>query len=257
MRSIWSGMIGFGLINIPVKMYAATKEGGLSFDYLNRRDMRPIRNVRVDRSTGEEVPYRDIVKGYEYRKGDYVVMQDEDFRRANVRRTQTIDVVDFVTADSVDMKLIEKPFYLEPVKDARKAYTLLREALKQAGKVGVVRYVLRTREHLGLLKAEGKVIVLDQLRFAGEIRPPEGLELPENEEISEDELALALRLIGQLSKPFNPGEFKDSYTEELKSVIEHKARGQVPHPRGEAAAATSVAELLDKLKESLEFAHRK
>jgi DNA end-binding protein Ku len=257
MRSIWSGMISFGLINIPVKMYVATQEQGINFDYLNRKDLSPIRYARVDRSTGEEVAYRDIVRGVEYEKGNYVVLQDEDFRRASVRKTQTIDVVDFTAESAIDIKLLEKPFYLEPAKEARKVYALLREALYRSGKVGVARFVLRTREHMGILKAEGDVIVLDQIRFASEIRKPAGLALPKNEAITDNEIDLALRLIDQLSQPFHPEKFKDTYTEELKSMIENKARGKIRHVHAEKQAPTKVPDLLARLKESLEDAHRR
>jgi DNA end-binding protein Ku len=251
-------MISFGRINIPVKMYLATRDRGLSFDYLNKRDMNPVRYVRVDRATGEEVPYRDIVRGYEYRKGAYVVVQDEDFRRANVRKTRTIELMHFVRQADIDIKLVERPFYLEPAREAGTGYALLREALARSGKVGVARFVLRNREHLGILKAEGDVIVLDQMRFNSEMRPTAGLELPGRADVPEEELTLAVQLIERLSKPFRPEEFRDTYTEELKWTIERKAQGTLRQARAAASPPTQVEDILARLQESLaEYAHRK
>ncbi|MGD0230151.1 MAG: Ku protein, partial [Syntrophorhabdales bacterium] len=197
MRSLWSGAISFGLIHIPVKLYTAVEEGNLDLDMLRRQDLCPIRYARVCRDTGEEVPYQDIVKGYEYRKGDYVVLEDEDFRAANVRKTQTVDIVEFVEAHEIDPKLLEKPYYLEPTRQARKAYALLREALKKTAKVGVGTFVLRNREHLVAIRPEGDLIVLEQMRFADEIRKPAGLDLPGKEEASDRELEIAIKLIDQ------------------------------------------------------------
>lgn len=254
MRSLWSGMISFGLINIPVRLYTAARERSLNFDYLRRKDLCPIRYARVCRTTGEEVPYRDIVKGYEYQKGDYVVLQDEDFKRANVRRTQTMEVVDFAREDEIDIKFLEKPFYVEPRKDSARIYALFREALERSGKVAIVKFVMRTREHLGLLKAEGRAIVLDQMRFQTDLLDPAELDLPGKEELSEREIELALKLVDQMTSPFHPEEFKDTYTEELKELIENKARGKTVRPRGGKATPTKIPELLAKLRESLEYA---
>ena len=226
MRSIWSGAISFGLIHIPVKLYAAVEEKGPDLDMLRRQDLCPIRYARVCRDTGEEVPYQEIVKGYEYRKGDYVVLEDEDFRRANAVKTQTIDIVEFVDVREIDLKFLEKPYYLEPTKQARKAYALLREALKKTAKVGVGTFVLRNREHLVALKPEDDLIVLEQMRFADEIRTPAGLNLPSKDEASERELDIAIKLIDQLTEPFKPEQFHDTYREELERVIRREGRGK-------------------------------
>jgi DNA end-binding protein Ku len=255
-RSIWSGGISFGLIYIPVKLYTAVRERGLDFDMLRKRDLCPIKYVRVCRNTGEEVPYKEIVKGYEYRKGDYIVLQDEDFKRANVRKTQTIEIVSFADEHEIDPKYFEKPYYLGPIEESRGAYVLLREALRTSERVGVARFVLRTREHIGVLKAEGRVIVLEQLRYDSEVINPDGLDLPE-EEISRKELDVAIKLIDQLTEHFRPDRYHDTYTEELKRVINEKARGKAPKAVGEAPKPTDIADLMTRLRESLERAQKK
>jgi DNA end-binding protein Ku len=256
MRALWSGMISFGLINIPVKLYPAAKERELELNYLRKKDLCPIRYARVCRTTGEEVPYRDIVRGFEYRKGDYVVLEDDDLKRANALKTGTLQVVEFVDEREIDIKLLEKPFYLEPGQDAAKVYALLREALLRANRVAVVRFVLKTREHMGILKADEKVIVLNQMRFQEDLCPVSGLVLPENERITADELSMTLRLINSLSVPFHAENYRDTYTRELKQVIEEKARGKLPREvPEEKIQPTKVPDLLARLKESLEYAH--
>lgn len=221
---------------------------------LRKQDLCPISYARVCRDTGEEVPYEEIVKGYEYRKGDYIVIEDEDFRRANVRKTQTIDIEEFVDEREIDTKFFEKPYYLEPTKQARKAYALLREALKKTGKVGVGRFVLRSRERLVALKPEGDLIVLEQMRFVSELRKPEGLNLPAGDEANNRELSVAIKLIDQLTEPFKPEQFHDTYREELERVIAEKAAGRTPEARGEKPIPTEVPDLMAKLRESLERA---
>ena len=257
MHSIWSGAISFGLIHIPVKLYTAVEEGGIDLDMLRREDLCPIRYARVCRDTGEEVPYQDIVKGYEYEKGNYVVLTDEDFKRANVAKTQTIDIFEFVDAGEIDPKLFEKPYYLEPTKQARKAYALLREALKKTAKVGVGKFVLRNREHLVVTKPEEDLIVLEQMRFLDEIRKPAGLDLPGKEEATERELEIAVKLIDQLTEPFRPELFHDTYRQELERVIAEKAQGETPRPKEETPRPTEVPDLMAKLRESLERARKR
>lgn len=257
MRAIWSGAISFGLILIPVKLYTAVEEGGLDLDMLRKQDLCPIGYARVCRNTGEEVPYEDIVKGYQYKKGDYVVLEDEDFKRASVRKTQTIDIIEFVDHREIDAKLLAKPYYLEPTKQARKAYALLREALKKTGKVGVGRFVLRNREHLVTLKPEEDLIVLEQMRFVDEIKKPVGLDLPAKDEASDREIEIAIKLIDQLTEPFRAEEFHDTYREELKRVIDEKARGKPVKVEEEKLVPTEVPDLMARLRESLEQARKK
>lgn len=254
MRSFWSGAISFGLIYIPVKLYNASETNELSFHMLRRSDKSRIRYVRVAADTGEEVPAEEIVKGYEYSKGEYVVLEEDDFRKANVKKTQTIEMITFVDAAQVDHKLYEKPYYLEPVKGAAKAYALLRDALARSGKVGIGRFVLRNRETLGVVKPEGQVLVLNQMRYASEIRDPNDLALPGVGEVSEKELEMAVSLIETLTGPWNPEQYTDTYTEDLQRIIQAKIEGREPAPEAEAPIPIEVTDLFAKLSQSLEQA---
>jgi DNA end-binding protein Ku len=197
------------------------------------------------------VPYDEIVKGYEYGEGDYIVLTEEDFARADVRRTKTIDIEGFVEEAEIDVRYFEKPYYLEPQKGAAHAYALLREALEQSGKVGIGRFVMRNRENLAVLKPVGPVITLTQIRFPAELRSPAQLDLPEEGRAKGRELEMALSLIDQLSQPFQPETYHDTYTEELKTVIAEKAKGRKPRTKGEAPAATKVQDLMEALRASL------
>ncbi len=257
MRSIWTGAISFGLINIPVRLYTAVKDTRPDLDMLHKKDLSPIRYARVCKADGEEIPFSEIVKGYEYQKGDYVVLEDEDFKRANARKTQTIDIQDFVEEKEIDTKLLEKPYYLEPTKESRKAYMLLAQGLKKTGKIGVGKFVLRTREHLVALKPQDGMLVLDQMRFIDQIVSPEALDIPKDEKVSAKELDLAIKLIDQLTTPFHPEEYRDTYSEELMKIIDDKAHGKKPKPVGERPVPTAVPDLMAKLKESLSEAKRK
>ncbi len=255
MASIWSGAISFGLIHIPVNLYTAVTEKGLDFDMIRKADLCRIRYARVCRATGEEVPYDQIVKGYQYRKGDYVILEDEDFKKASVKKTQVIEILSFAQKDDIDMKLLEKPYYLEPGKGAQKAYALLREALKRSERVGIARFVLRTRERMAILKAEESLIVLEQMRFKDEVRNAEGLNLPA-EKTTAKEIDMALKLIDQLTEPFRPEDFHDTYTDELKKVIQAKAQGKVVEVKEEEPVPTAAPDLLSKLRESLAHAQK-
>lgn len=260
MRSIWSGAISFGLIYIPVQLYNASKSDELDFDMLRRGDLCPIRYARVCRETGEEVPYEDIVKGYEYEKGKYVVLEPEDFRRANVKKTETIDIFAFIDEAEIDDKYLEKPYYLEPDKKkggAGRVYALLREALRKSKKVGVARFVLRTREHLAVLRPEGDVLLLNQMRFAGEILAPDGLELPERAKPNTRELNMAVKLIEELTEPWEPDKYHDTYIEDLKNLIHEKVEGREPQPAEEEEIPEEVTDLFARLNASLEQARER
>lgn len=256
MRSIWSGAISFGLIYIPVKLYNASQDQGLDFDMLRRGDLCRIRYVRVCEETGEEVDYSDIVKGYEYENGKYVVLEREDFIRANVKKTRTIDIVAFVDGHEIDEKYLEKPYYLVPDKEADKVYALLREAMKESGKAGVARFVLRNREHMALLKPDGEALTLIQMRFASEIRPEDGLDLPAAEGYSGKELDMAVKLIDRLTEPWEPEQFHDTYTEDLQRLIQEKVEGVEVRPVEEEPIPEQVTDLFARLAESLEKVDR-
>jgi DNA end-binding protein Ku len=219
---------------------------------LHKKDHEPIRYARICREDGKEVPWDEIVKGYEYAKGDYVILTDEDFKKANARKTKTIDITEFTDEDEIDIRYFEKPYYLEPDKNAQKAYALLREALKRSKKVAIAKFVLRNREHLALIKPVGNALVMDQMRFQNEVRQPVDLNLPNKGDASKKEIDMALALIDHLSSPFAPEDFHDTYTEELEDIIAAKAKGKKPKKQGNEPQPTQVKDLMSMLKASLE-----
>lgn len=254
MKAFWSGAISFGLIYIPVKLYTATKERRMDFNMLRKGDLCPIKYVRVCSSTGEEVPYQEIVKGYEIEKGEYVVLKEEDFKKANPKKAQTIEIIEFVDEKEIDSIFFEKPYYLEPDKSAVKVYGLLREALNKTKKVGVAKFVIRNLEHLAIVKPEGNLIILNQIRYSSEIKKPEDLLIPKNIEYSEKEIDMAVQLVEQLSDRFEPEKIKDTYSEELQKIIESKAKGLEIVTSEAPPRPTEVEGLLKKLEESLKYA---
>ncbi|MBI2798363.1 Ku protein [Candidatus Saccharibacteria bacterium] len=252
MRSIWNGSISFGLVNIPVSLYSGSAaHEGLDLDMLHKSDHSPIRYARVCRQDGKEIPYNDIVKGYEFRKGDYIELTDEDFKKADVHKTKTIDIKQFVDEAEIDIRYFEKPYYLEPQKGAEHAYALLREALEQSSKLAVAIYVLRNRESLAVIKPVGKALVLIQMRFPADLKEPTGLKFPPKEKVDAGEMKMAITLINKLTKHYIAEDWHDTYTEELEEIIEQKAKGKKPKSHGKAPAKTEAHDLMAKLKESL------
>jgi DNA end-binding protein Ku len=257
MKSIWKGAISFGLVNIPVRLYSATERETVDFHMLSKRDQSRIRFLRVSEATGKEVPYEEIVKGYELEDGGYVVVTDEELAEAAPEKSGTIDIQEFVDESEISSLYFDKPYYLEPDKSASKAYALLREALGKSRKVGISQFVLRNREHLCALKAVDDVLVLNALRFSSEIRQSAELSLPTKEKVSTSELNLALKLIEGLTDKFDPKKYKDTYTEEIKKVIDAKAKGQKIKAPSKAAPSTKVIDLTAALKESLKAPKKK
>lgn len=253
MRSIWSGAISFGLVNIPVKLYSATGENGLNFDMLAKKDLSPIHYKRVSES-GHEVEFKDIVKGYEIEKGRYVVLTDKDFEKAAVAKTKTIAIQNFTHEDEIDPIYYEKAYYLEPDKGAEKPYALLREALSQSKKVGIASFVLRNREHIAAIKTMGNIILLNEMKYQADIRDYNSLSLPSSGSVSDKELSMALKLVEQLTEPFKPEQYKDTYIEELKKVIEAKAEGKEITTTEKAPHATETKDLFKALEASFEAA---
>ncbi len=251
MRAIWTGSIGFGLVNIPVKLYSASQSSSLDLRMLNKKDLSPIKYKRIDEETGKEVPWDDIVKGYDV-DGKYVILDDEDFERASQKKNKVIEIDNFVATDEIPTTYYEKPYYLEPVKDAAHAYGLLLEALKKSKKVGIASFVLRNRESLAVLKTVDNVIVLNQIRFPEEIKSIRGLNLPEKQTFSAKELDLALNLIEQYSSKLDLKEYRDTYTEELMKFIRQKARGKMPETPNLKVVPTKTTDLMKQLKASLE-----
>lgn len=258
MRSIWTGTISFGLIHIPVNLYSATAGRQLSFKYLRKGDLCPISYVKVCRNDGKEVKYDDIVKGYEYQKGDFVILEDEDFKKADAEKTQTIEISEFVDRAEIDEKYYDKPYYLEPGKGANKAYVLLREALRRSNKVGIAKFVLRNKEHLAALEVNDEAIILNQMRFPEELRPKDELDIPYKADYSKKELDIAIQLIEQLSEHFEEDKYHDTYTDKLKKIIAKKAKGETVHVgKQKKIKVTEAPDIMETLRKSLEAARKK
>lgn len=249
MRAVWKGWLSFGLINIPVNLYSAAAEKELSFHLLHKKDLSPIHYTRVCDKDGHEIPWEEIVKGYELEGGRWVVLTEADFEKANIKRVKSIEILDFVNEGEIDSVYYERPYYLEPQKGGAKAYSLLREALVETGVVGVVKFVLHNREHLGVIKPYKSFLVLNQLRFANELRAP-SIDLPKAP-FSKKEIAMATKLIDQLTVKFNPKHYKDEYRDELLDVIKHKAKGKALHAKGKAPTKTPRADLTKILQSSM------
>ncbi|RUQ99344.1 non-homologous end joining protein Ku [Legionella septentrionalis] len=252
MRAIWSGSISFGLVNIPVKIYSAVENHTLNLDLLRRQDLCPIRYSRVCQTDGKEVPWEDIAKGYEYRNGDIVLLEKKDFAEANVKKTHAIEISEFVLQEEIDSIFYETPYYLAPQKDGIKAYALLREALKKTKKVGVGEFVLRTHESLVIIKPYHDALLLNKLRYKDDIRETKSLNLPEAEHIKPAELKMAMQLIEQLTEEFKPEVFKDTYMDDLKKLIEAKAKGKKVKTAKPAPAREKVTDIMELLKKSIQ-----
>ncbi len=256
MRSIWKGSIGFGLVNIPVKMYAATEESTLPFVTLDKSNHARIRYKKINESTGKDVNETDIVKGYKF-GGNYVIMEEEDFQKATPEKMDHLEIVQFISEKEIDAVYFEKPYYLEPEKTGAKAYALLRDALKKEGKAALGPLVYHKREWVCLIKPLNEFLVMHRLRFAQEIRTTEGLVAPKAD-IKGDELKLASSLINQLTKPFKPEQFKDEFSDKLIKVIEAKAKGKTSTVKPLKVVHNSTTEdLMQKLKASLKTPAKK
>ena len=258
MRAIWSGAISFGLVNIPVKLNSAVDASeGLDFDMLSKKDMAPIRYARIDTKTGKEVAWKDIVKGYQYTKGKYVVITDDDFKKASPEKSKTIDIIQFVKEDEIDPIFYEKPYYLVPDKGAEKSYHLLIKGLEETKTIGLAEFMMRNRVHVCALKSYNGVLLLNQMRYADEIREVPEIEKGKSVRISPKEIQLATKLIQQLTDKFKPEDFKDTYIAELKKVIKAKAAGkEIKIPEVKKSTAT-VKDLMEVLKQSLDTAPKK
>ena len=264
-RALWQGSISFGLVTIPVALYAAkSPHSDIRFNMLHRTDMRPVRNKRWD-DEEHEVPWEEIVRGYEYEPDRYVVIADDELKAAGVEATQSVDIIHFVDAAAIDPAYYDTPYYTEPTKPGRKAYALLRETLKRTGKVGVARVVIRTRQHLCALRADGEMLVVEVLRWPYQLRDASEFDLPAGDlttlGVSEPELAMAEQLVGAMSAEWAPEEYTDTYRDAVLSIIEEKAtRGEIASLAGAGADAGEPAEpgggqvvdIMTLLKRSLE-----
>ena len=254
MRAIWKGSISFGLVNIPIALYPATRREELSFRLLRKGDLSPVNYKRVAEKDGKEVPWEQIVKGYEYEKGKYVVLRDEDFQRVDLEATQTVDIQDFVDQDEIDPMFFYKPYYLEPQKGGDKAYALLRDALQDSKKVGIAKVVIKTRQYLAGVKPEDGALVLELMHFADELADTGKLHVPEKVEVGKREMNMAKCLIDSMSSKWNPEKYRDDYREALMEVIEEKVKvggkeiEEKPKPKKKP---TKVIDLVQVLQQSL------
>src|SRR5437588_3188380 len=254
-RAIWKGSISFGLVNIPIGLYPATRKEDLSFRLLRKSDLSPVNYKRVAQKDGKEVPWDQIVKGYEYEKGKFVVLKEEDFQRVDLEATQTVDIQDFVDLDEIDPMFFYKPYYLEPQKGGDKAYVLLRDALEASKKVGIAKVVIKTRQYLAGVKAEDSVLVLELMHFAEELAESDKLHVPKKIEPGKREINMAKALIDSMSSKWNPEKYRDDYREALMEVIEEKVEAggkEIEEKPKKAPKPTKVIDLVSVLQQSLE-----
>ena len=254
-RAIWKGSISFGLVNIPIALYPATRREEFKFRLLRKSDLSPVSYKRVAEKDGKEVPWDQIVKGYEYEKGKYVVLKDEDFERVDLEATQTVDIQDFVHQEEIDPIFFYKPYYLEPQKGGDKAYALLRDALKDSNKIGIAKVVIKTRQYLAGVKPEDGVLVLELMHFADELADPGKLHVPKKTEVGKREMNMAKSLIDSMSSKWNPEKYRDDYREALMEVIEEKVEDggkEIEEKPKKARKPTKVIDLVSVLQKSLE-----
>jgi DNA end-binding protein Ku len=266
-RKVWKGAIVFGLVHIPVTLYPASKPNELDFDLLDRRDMAPIGYERINKRTGKAVAWDDIVKGYEYEDGRYVVMSDEDFRQANPKATQTVEILAFVDADSIEPRYFDTPYRLTPDKRGEKGYALLRETLKRAGKIGIAQVVIRTRQHLAALLPQDKFLMLQALRYADEILPDAELEEPpaslKAAGVGAREIKMAEQLVADMTEPWKPQAYKDTFRNDLLARVKQKIKaGETelvtqPEKGGTKQEGAQVIDLMAALKRSIESGKRR
>jgi len=229
-RELWKGAIRFGLVHVPVALYPAEQGEELAFTMLDRRDLQPVGYKRYNKATGDEVPYDQIVKVYEYEEGRYVTLEKEDFKRANVEASQTIDIVGFVDAGDIPPYYYEAPYYTAPAKHGEKGYALLRETLERTHRVAIANVVIRTRQHLAMLYPRENHLILNTLRYQNEIRPAEDIDVPKDlhaAKVQPNELKMAERLIDDMTMKWKPEEYHDTYRDDLMKMIEEKAAGHV------------------------------
>lgn len=249
MRSMWKGALSFGLVSIPIEMYLASKEREFKFVLLHDKDFSPIRYARICKEEEKEVPWNHVVKGFETEKGNFTIMASEDFKKAGQERSETIDIQLFAHEDEVDTIYFEKPYYLEPQRGASKAYALLVAALKKSKKVGIATYVLHDRAHLGLIKTQGDILILNQMRYSSEIVKANSLKIPKGS-LSAKEVSMALELVESMTDAFKAEHFKDTYAQQLKKIMQGKSK-KVAVAASKKQPSAKVYDIMSALKASL------
>lgn len=255
MRAIWKGAISFGLVNIPVSLFPALRREELKFRLLRASDHSPVNYKRVAQADGKEVPWDQIVKGYEHEKGKFVVLKDEDFARVDVEATQTVDIIHFVKLAEVNPLLFNKPYYMEATKGGEKAYVLLREALVDTGKIGIAKVVIKTRQHLAAIKPQEKGLMLELMHYPEDLLEPAEFKTPAKKAPGAQELKMARSLIETMTAPWEPEDYEDEYHEVLEKIIEdkvkHKGRDTKAAPAAKSKRASNVIDLVAVLQQSL------
>lgn len=255
MRPIWKGAISFGLVTIPISVFPATSSSEkVSFRMLRKGDLSPIRYKRIAEVDGREVPWDDIVKGYEYEKDKFVVFDDKDFESLDLGSTDTIAIQDFVELEQINPMFFHTPYYLEPMKGGGGAYALLRDVLAETGKVGVAKVTMRNREHLAAVKANGAMLVMELMHFAHELAPADAIKVPEDRKIGPREKDMAKTLVNQMTADWQPERYQDEYVEAVMKLVDQKVKAggrEIPGHKRHAPAATNVVDLVKVLQESL------
>lgn len=259
MRTLWNGAISFGLVTIPVSLYPATRREDLKFKMLRKSDLSPINYKRVAEADGKEVPWDEIVKGYEHEKGKFVVIKEEDFARVDVEATQTVDIINFVAIEDVDPLLFYKPYYLEVGKGGDKAYVLLRDALVKAGKIAIAKVVIRARQHLAAVKPQKDGLVLELMHFPDELVDAEEFKEPKEKAVGKAEMQMAEQLIDSMSSDWKPEEYTDEYRDALEKLIEDKIEhgGEAEPAPAKKKKPTNVVDLVSILQQSIQDSQSK
>ena len=256
-RALWKGSISFGLVNIPIELHTAVRNHRPKFRMLHAKDRSPIRLERVCQRDGHPVAWEDLVKGYEYEKGHFVVLSKEDFQAAALNKTRTVDIVDFVKAEEIDDRYFETPYYLTPAKGGERAYALLREAIRDSGRVGIAKFILRDAQHLAALEPIGDALVLTVMRFADELVDEEPFDLPSASGVRKPELDMAKALVNSLASEWKPEKYTDQYRENLMRIIQSKAKGKhIELEAEEEPRQAEVVDLMERLRKSLGQAGR-
>ncbi|MFN7918194.1 MAG: Ku protein [Vicinamibacterales bacterium] len=254
-RALWKGSISFGLVNIPIELHTAVRDTRPHFRMLHAKDKSPVRFERVCIRDGHPVAWEDLVKGYEYARGHFVVLTKEDFRAAAVEKTRTIDILDFVRAEDIDDRYFETPYYLTPAQGGDRAYALLREAIRESGRVGIARFILRETQHLAAVEVINDALVLSVMRFADELVDEADLSFPPAKEVRPAELEMAKALVNSLAAEWNPEQYTDQYRANLMRIIDARVKGEPAHlESAEEPKAAEVVNLMERLKRSLEQA---
>lgn len=252
-RAIWKGSISFGLVAIPVELHTAVRDHRPKFRMLHARDKSPVRYERVCQREGKPVAWEDLIKGFEYERGHFVVLTKEDLKAAAVNKERAIDIMDFVKADEIDDRYFETPYYLTPQKGAQHAYALLRDALKESGRVGVAKIIIREAQNLAALEVIDEALVLTMLRYADELVDTAQLEFPASAKVRKAELDMAKMLIDNLAAEWDPTKYTDEYRDNLMKLIKARIKGVKPKlPQGEEPQETKVVDLMERLRQSLE-----